>query len=268
MTPNAQYSDRFASMQRLYGQEKAHFIPHLHICVIGIGGVGSWAVEALARSGVGEITLIDNDDIALSNINRQIHTLDSTIDQAKVLAMQERVLQINPQCRCHAIDDLVTQNNLDKYFQKEHSFDYVIDAIDSAKHKSALIYYCKRNKIPIISTGGAGGLLNPTAIEVLDLSKTYNDPLAAKVRSELRYRYNFSRNTKKRFGVECVFSTEQQVYPQADGSIGQAKPDTKGVSLDCNFGYGSSSCVTSVFGFVAAARVIEKALDRAIRQQL
>ena len=230
--------------------------------------MGSWAVEALARSGVGAITLIDHDDIALSNINRQIHTLDTTIDQSKVITMQQRVLQINPECHCYAIDDLLTENNLSKYFHKDSDqnkhtkFDYVIDAIDSVKHKSALIYYCKRNKIPIITTGGAGGLINPTAIEICDLSKTYNDPLAAKVRSQLRQNYNFTRNPKSRFGIECVFSTEQQQYPQADRSVGQEKPSVKGVSLDCNFGYGSSSCVTSVFGFSAAARAIEKSLAR------
>lgn len=262
MTPHSQYSERFAGIQRLYGTNKAKIIPTLHICVIGIGGVGSWAVEALARSGVGEITLIDNDDIALSNINRQIHTLDKTINQSKVSAMRERVLQINPECRCHAIDDLITQSNLSKFFHQDSAFNYVIDAIDSARHKSALIYYCKRNKIPIITTGGAGGLIDPTAIKIIDLSKTHNDPLAANVRSQLRYNYNFSRNTKRRFGVECVYSTEQQLYPQADGSVGQEKPDTKGVSLDCNVGYGSSSCVTSVFGFVAAARAIEKSLAK------
>jgi len=262
VTTHSQYSQRFAGLQRLYGTNKAKFLPTLHICVIGIGGVGSWAVEALARSGAGAITLIDNDDIALSNINRQIHTLDSTIGHSKVLAMKERVLQINPECRCHAVDDLLTQHNLSKYFNEDTPFNYVIDAIDSAKHKSALIYYCKRNKIPIITTGGAGGLIDPTKIEIMDLSKTYNDPLAANVRSQLRYNYNFSRNTKRRFGIECVFSTEQQMYPQADGEIGQQKPGKKGVTLDCNFGYGSSSCVTSVFGFIAAARVIEKSLKK------
>jgi tRNA A37 threonylcarbamoyladenosine dehydratase len=263
------YAERFGGIQRLYGTDKAQLIPELKICVIGIGGVGSWAVEALARSGVGYITLIDHDDIALSNINRQIHTLDSTLEQSKVLTMQARVLAINPECHCHAIDDLVTENNIGKYISKEkhEKFDYVIDAIDSAKHKSALIYYCKRNKIPIITTGGAGGLLNPTAVEICDLSKTYNDPLAATVRLQLRQQYNFTRNPQSRFGVECVYSTEQQLYPQPDGSVGQEKPRTKGVSLDCNFGYGSSSCVTSVFGFAAAARAIEKALARRQRNK-
>lgn len=267
MTEN-DYAERFGGIQRLYGTKRAAILPSLNICIIGIGGVGSWAAEALARSGVGNITLLDHDDIALSNINRQIHTLDSTIEQSKVITMQQRVLQINPYCDCQAIDDLLTESNLSKYFSKhgDNTFDYVIDAIDSVKHKSALIYFCKRNKIPIITTGGAGGLSNPTAVEICDLSKTYNDPLAAKVRSQLRSQYNFSRNPQSRFGVECVFSTEQQLYPQADGSVGQEKPGVKGVSLDCNFGYGSSSCVTSVFGFAAAARVIDKALARRLRK--
>lgn len=268
VTSSSKYDQRFGGVQRLYGKSKAEIIPALHICIIGIGGVGSWAVEALARSGVGAMTIIDHDDIALSNINRQIHTLDNTLEQAKVSAMQERVRLINPDCQCHIIDDLLTENNLSKYIAQEpdKKFDYVIDAIDSVKHKSALLYYCKRNKIPVITTGGAGGLIDPTAIEISDLSKTYNDPLAAKVRSQLRYHYNFSRNPKRRFGIECVFSTEQPLYPQADGSVGQEKPGVKGVSLDCNLGYGSSSCVTSVFGFAAAARAIDKALKKKSRQ--
>ncbi len=267
MTARSKYSQRFGGIQRLYGKNKAELIAHLHICVIGIGGVGSWAAEALARSGIGEITLIDHDDIDVSNINRQIHALDNTLEQAKVVAMQERIKLINPECHCHIVDDLLTENNLSKYIHQDShtSFDYVIDAIDSVKHKSALIYFCKRNKIPIITTGGAGGLSDPTAIEITDLSKTYNDPLAAKVRSQLRYHYNFTRNPKRRFGIECVFSTEQQLYPQADGSVGQEKPSVKGVSLDCNSGYGSSSCVTSVFGFAAAARVINKAIAKKLR---
>jgi len=279
------YTERFAGIERLYGKDRASIISKLHICVIGIGGVGSWAVEGLVRSGVGEITLIDHDDIALSNINRQIHTLDTTINQTKVTAMFDRVIQINPNCQCHIIDDFLSENNLNKYIGLttdsstvthskaliKHEFsnkpyDYVIDAIDSVKQKSALIYYCKRNKIPIITTGGAGGLSNPTNIKIIDLSKTYNDPLAAKVRAQLRQHYHFTRNPKSRFGVECIFSTEQPVYPQADGDVGQEKPPMKGLSLDCNFGYGSSSCVTSVFGFSAAARVIDKAVARRQRQ--
>ncbi|MCK5334647.1 MAG: hypothetical protein KAQ67_00720, partial [Gammaproteobacteria bacterium] len=124
------------------------------------------------------------------------------------------------------------------------------------------IYYCKRNKVPVITIGGAGGLTDPTQISIKDLSKTVNDPLAAKVRSTLRREFNFTKNTKRSFGVECVFSTQQQVYPKPDGSVSQDKPGVKGVSLDCSMGFGASSCVTSVFGFVAVSRAIEKTLKR------
>jgi len=251
-----EYSQRFSGVQRLYGDERAVIISKAHICVIGIGGVGSWAAEALARSGIGEITLIDNDEIGLSNINRQIHTLSSSVGQQKVLVMAERLLQINPELKVNVIDDFITVKTFESYLTK--GYDYVIDAIDSIKFKTLMINYCKRNKIPIITTGGAGGLTDPTKIEVHDLSRTYNDPLAAKVRSKLRQEFGFHRNLKRKFGVECVYSTQQPEYRQDDGSMSQQKPGIHGVSLDCSFGYGASSCITATFGLVAVARVIEK----------
>lgn len=254
------YQERFAGIERLYGIPQAAILKQAHFCVIGIGGVGSWAAEALARSGVGNITLIDHDDIAASNINRQIHSTTETLEQSKVEVMARRIQSINPECNCRPIDDFISETNLEKYLN--HGYDYVIDAIDSIKFKSAMIYYCRRNKIPIITTGGAGGLIDPTAITLADLSKTYNDPLAAKVRSSLRSRYGFSKNGKRNFGVPCVFSTEQQRYPKADGSVCHAKPGIKGVNLDCNMGFGSSSCVTASFGMIAAAKAIEKLLAR------
>jgi len=260
MSSSDSYKQRFGGIARLYGTHSIEIFQQAHVAVIGIGGVGSWAVEALARSGIGRITMIDHDDISITNSNRQIHTLDSTFEQSKVETMAKRIAEINPDCEINAIDDLLTHNNCPKYFSE--SYDYVIDAIDSVKHKCALIYYCKRNKIPIITTGGAGGLIDPTQIEIVDLSKTYNDPLAAKVRSQLRHQYNFSRNPKSRFGVECVYSTEQQMYPQGDGTVGPSKPGVKGATLDCNSGYGSSSCVTASFGFAAAARVMTKILAK------
>jgi tRNA A37 threonylcarbamoyladenosine dehydratase len=230
----------------------------MHVCVIGLGGVGSWATEALARSGVSKLTLIDFDEVAESNINRQLHALDTTIGRKKIDVMQERVSAINPACHCDVIDDFINQNNHAEYLTR--GYDYVVDAIDSIKHKAAVIYYCRRNKIPIISTGGAGGLTDPTMIKVRDLSKTYNDPLASKVRARLRDDYGYTRNPKRYFGVECVFSSQQPVYPGPDGTVSHRKPGVYGVNLDCEFGYGASSCVTAVFGFTAAARVLEKHL--------
>jgi len=260
------YNQRFGGVKRLYGDLGADIVGKMHVCVVGIGGVGSWAVEALARSGVNRITLIDHDDICETNINRQIHALGDTVSLSKVEVMAERITAINPDCKVKAIDDFITETTVSKYLNSD--FDYVIDAIDSIRFKAAMIYYCKRNKIPVITTGGAGGLTDPTQIGVKDLSKTVNDPLAAKVRSTLRREFGFTKNVKRTFGVECVFSTQQQVYPKPDGSVSQDKPGVKGVSLDCSMGFGASSCVTSVFGFIAVARVIEKTLAKKFREQV
>lgn len=252
--------DGFAGIARLYGKEAYALIKNMHVCVVGIGGVGSWVVEALARSAVGSITLIDYDTIALSNVNRQIHTLSSTIDKKKCMAMQERVQQINPDCKVSIIDDFITLENMPDLLN--NGYDYVVDAIDSIKFKAGLIYHCKRNKIPVITTGGAGGLTDPSVIKVVDLSKTYNDALAAKVRSTLRDQYNFTKNTKRSFRVDCVFSSQQQLYPKEDGSVSHEKPGIHGVSLDCRFGYGAASFVTGTFGFIAAAHIIKKFLNK------
>ena len=263
MTDNNQINnneDAFAGISRLYGTKAYALIKNMHVCVIGIGGVGSWVVEALARSAVGKITLIDFDTIAASNVNRQIHTLLNTIDKKKCSAMKERVNQINPDCEVKIIDDFITMENMRELLSTD--YDYVVDAIDSIKFKAGLIYHCKRNKIPVITTGGAGGLTDPSVIKVVDLSKTYNDALAAKVRSTLRDQYNFTRNSKRSFRVDCVFSSQQQLYPKDDGTVSHEKPGIHGVSLDCRFGYGAASFVTGTFGFIAAAHIIKKFLNK------
>ena len=254
------FEQRFAGIQRLYGTDAYELIQQLHICVIGIGGVGSWAVEALARTGVGKLTLIDYDEVALSNMNRQLHTLSDMVGIKKNTVMAERVEQINPHCNVDIVDDFLTMDNMAALLSRD--YDYVIDAIDSIKFKAAMIGFCKRNKIPLITTGGAGGLNDPTMIKVADLSKTYNDPLAAKVRSRLRDSFGFSRNPKRNFGVECVFSSQQQVYPKEDGSVSHKKPGIHGISLDCRFGYGAASYVTATFGFVAVSRAINKIIKK------
>lgn len=263
MTENSQVNnneDAFAGIARLYGCEAYSLIQNMHVCVIGVGGVGSWVVEALARSAVGKITLIDFDTIALSNMNRQIHTLSTTIDKKKCTAMLERVENINPDCVVNIVDDFITMDNMADLLSRD--YDYVVDAIDSIKFKAGLIYYCKRNKIPVITTGGAGGLTDPSVIEVVDLTKTYNDALAAKVRSTLRDQYNFTKNPKRRFGIDCVFSSQQQLYPKEDGTVSHEKPGIHGVSLDCRFGYGAASFVTGTFGFIAAAHIIKKFINK------
>lgn len=252
------YQQRFGSIERLYGAAAIDVIKNMHVCVVGLGGVGSWAAEALARTGIGKLTIIDFDDIQLSNVNRQLHTLTETVGEKKFKVIADRIQQINPHCDCQTIDDFLTLNTLDQYLALSRGYDYVIDAIDSIKFKSAMINHCKRNKIPLITTGGAGGLSDPTMIKVTDISRTYNDPLAAKVRSQLRREYGFPTKAKRNFGIECVFSTQQPVYPKEDGTVSHKKPGIHGVSLDCRFGYGSVTYVTAAFGLVAASRAINK----------
>ncbi len=263
-----QWQQRFSGITRLYGSEAASWIAGSHFCVIGIGGVGSWVAEALARSGVGQITLIDLDDLCVTNTNRQIHALDSTIGQSKVEAMAERLMAINPMCLVNPVADFITPDNQAELL--EQNFDGVIDAIDSVKAKTALIAHCKRYKIPLITVGGAGGQTDPRLITSGDLAKTIQDPLLAKVRNQLRREHNFSTNSKRKFGIEAVYSTQQLVYPQMDGSVCQQKAqmsDGSAMKMDCNAGFGAATMVTGSFGFVAAARAIDKLIARKQRQQ-
>jgi tRNA A37 threonylcarbamoyladenosine dehydratase len=257
---------RFGGTQRLYGIAGTDVLHQSHVCVIGIGGVGSWVAEALARTALGHLTLIDLDDICVTNTNRQIHALQDTVGQAKVAAMAARIKLINANCQVDLIEDFITPENTAQLLHK--GYDYVVDATDSIQAKAAMIAHCKRNKIPIITVGGAGGQVDPTQIAVTDLAKTIQDPLAAKLRSELRRFYGFSQNTKRRFGIDCVYSTEQLRYPQADGSVSNNKPILKGsAKLDCNTGFGAAVAVTATFGFVAAARVIDKLISKKLATQ-
>lgn len=253
------YLNRFSGLARIYGADALPLLQQAKFCIVGVGGVGSWAAEAAARSGIGQITLIDHDDIELSNTNRQIHSLTSTLGQSKVTALAERILQINPQCECLAIDDLVTRANLESF--QFAQYDAVIDAIDHARHKLSLLHYLRRHKIRLVSTGGAGGLTDPTKIEIADLTQTYNDPLLAKVRANLRHQVGYTRNPKRRFGIDCVFSTQQPLYPTADGAVSHQKPLMENqTTLDCASGLGSFVGVTASFGMAAVAHAIDKYL--------
>jgi tRNA A37 threonylcarbamoyladenosine dehydratase len=257
----SEYQLRFGGIARLYGQTGAQTIQKAHFCVIGIGGVGSWAAEALARNGIGEITLIDLDDICTTNINRQIHALSDTIGDSKVDVMAERIKQINPECKVNCIEDFVTEDNLFDLMSK--NYDYVIDAIDSVKIKTAIIAHCKRNKLPLITIGGAGGQTDPSQIQLTDLSQTYQDPLLSKVRNQLRREYNFSRNTKRKFGIDAVFSTEQLMYPDADGEVCHAKQTQDGaMRLDCSGGFGAATHVTASFAFFAVGKAMSKLIKK------
>lgn len=253
---------RFSGIARLYGEQGLQIFQQSHIAVIGIGGVGSWVAEALARTGIGKITLIDLDEVCVSNINRQIHATDNTIGNSKTTAMAERIKSINPDCQVFEINDFVGYENLDDCLSKD--YDYVVDAIDSAAIKAAIINWCRRKKVPVISIGGAGGKIDPSQITIGDLSRTKNDPLLAKVRSQVRAYHGFSRNPKRTYSVDCVYSTEQVRFPDGKGSTTFQKPG-ESMSLDCSSGFGAVSHLTASFAFQAVARLLDKRLKRAIK---
>jgi tRNA A37 threonylcarbamoyladenosine dehydratase len=241
---------RFSGIDRLHGHGALARLATAHVCVVGIGGVGSWAAEALARSGVGRLTLIDLDHVAESNVNRQIQALTETIGQAKVLAMQARIAAINPSCTVSTIEEFVTEDNVAELIP---ACDAVIDAIDQVRPKAAMIAHCRRAKIPVVTTGGAGGRTDPARLKVDDLSRTTQDALASKLRARLRKEYGFPRDPKKKFGVACVYSDEPIRRPLAEAACDIDESGLHGLSCA---GYGSSVCVTAAFGFAAASRAV------------
>ncbi|WP_299774029.1 tRNA cyclic N6-threonylcarbamoyladenosine(37) synthase TcdA [uncultured Pseudoteredinibacter sp.] len=255
------YRQRFSGIARLYGDNSLIQLASAHMMVIGIGGVGSWLAEALARSGVGEISLVDMDEVCVSNINRQVHALQSTIGQSKIDLMSARLKDINPDIRVNCIDDFLDQDNITELVGQD--IDVVIDAIDSGKVKAALIAHCRSHKQQVITLGSAGGKVNPARVISGDLSKTIKDPLLARVRKILRQQYGFPRNPKRVFSVEAVYSPEQMRYPDGEGGFTEQKPkQDAGQGLDCSGGFGSITMVTSVFAMHAATRAIERYLER------
>jgi tRNA threonylcarbamoyladenosine dehydratase len=250
------FDRRFGGIGRLYGADAQERFRRAHICVVGIGGVGSWSAEALARSGVGALTLIDLDHVAESNINRQIHALDATLGAAKVAAMAERIHGINPGCMLTLVEDFVTPENAASLLAG--GFDVVIDAIDQVRAKVAMIACCRQLRLPVVVAGGAGGKIDPTQIRIDDLSRTVQDPLLARVRAQLRKEHGFSRDAKKKFGVAAVYSTEPLHVPQGDATCGERMPAG---GLNCA-GFGSSMCITASFGLFAASAALRLLPER------
>jgi tRNA A37 threonylcarbamoyladenosine dehydratase len=252
---------RFGGVARLYGAPALDAFERAHVAVIGIGGVGSWVAEALARSAIGTLTLIDLDNVAESNTNRQIHALDGNYGKPKVEAMAERIKLINPACDVRLVEDFVEPSNFDALLGS--GFEYVVDAIDSVRTKTALIAWCVEHRVPLITVGGAGGQLDPTRIRIDDLALTIQDPLLSKVRGQLRKHHGFPRGPKARFKVSAVYSDEPLIYPEAavcdvdnEAEHVTTSPGHQGpVGLNCA-GFGSSVCVTASFGFAAAAYVL------------
>jgi tRNA A37 threonylcarbamoyladenosine dehydratase len=257
------FDRRFGGVARLYGDAALARFRNAHVCVIGVGGVGSWIVEALARSAIGKITMIDLDNLAESNVNRQIHALTDTLGQAKVTALAQRIAQINPSCQVTEIEEFIDADNLDAMIGSR-GFDYVIDAIDNVRAKTALIAYCRAHGIKLVTIGGAGGQVDPTKIEVRDLCRTEQEPLLAKVRKLLRQQHRFPRGIKNKFGIDAVFSTEPLRFPEAEEAC-EINSDASGddaeragvTGLNCA-GFGSAMVVTAAFGLVAASLVLNK----------
>ena len=239
---------RFGGLDRLYGVPGAQAIRQAHVAVVGIGGVGSWAAEALARSGVGQLTLIDLDHVSESNINRLIHALETTLGQAKVLAMRDRIAQINPDCRVNCIDEFVEPDNWPELLP--HGVDAVIDACDQVRAKTAMAAWSMQSKKLFISVGAAGGKRHAHLVDIDDLSRTTHDPLLAQMRYRLRKEFGAAREGKT-IGVACVFSREAVSAPDASCAV-----EGDG-SLNCH-GYGSTVSVTATFGQCAAGWLMDK----------
>lgn len=257
-----QFDVRFGGIRRLYSKEGLERLRRAHVCVVGIGGVGSWAVESLARSGVGRLTLVDLDDVCVSNVNRQIHALDGEIKKTKVAVMAHRARAINPDIEVHPVEAFLTPGNAASLL--DNDYDYVFDAIDSPREKCLMIVRCLERGIPIITAGGAGGRRDPTRIRVDDLARSNGDRLLQSVRKTLRADHGFPRGGKK-FGVDCVFSNEPPVFPQKDGSVCETRDAGADLRLDCRSGFGTATFVTGTFGFVAAARIVERLVDETLR---
>jgi tRNA A37 threonylcarbamoyladenosine dehydratase len=253
------FARRFGGIARLYGERALERFRTAHVCVVGVGGVGSWVVEALARSAIGQLTLIDLDNVAESNINRQIQALGSTVGMAKIEALRARIADINPFCAVTLVEDFIDPDNLDTMIGIDR-YDYVVDAIDSVKPKAALVAWCREHGIPLVTVGGAGGQLDPTKVEVRDLARTEQEPLLKKVRKILRARYGFAKGEKNKYHIDAVFSMEPLRYPD---SAEACEVDANSVTgLNCA-GFGSSMVVTATFGMVAAGHVLRKMAEAA-----
>ncbi len=253
------HAERFAGIDRLYGRGSSLRLAAAHVCVVGIGGVGSWAVEALARSGVGRLTLIDADEVCLSNTNRQLPALEGQFGQSKVQLMAARVRAINPAARVEAVERFLTPATLDELLDR--GYDLVLDACDAFRVKLETVAWCRRRKLPLVVVGSAGGRVDPTQVRVRDLSRTEHDAMLSLIRKKLRQDFAFPRNPDRYFGVPAVYSLENVRYPQADGSVCGTRPEGEdGFRLDCGGGLGAATHITGAFAFAAVGRVLERLL--------
>ncbi|MFO7725249.1 MAG: tRNA threonylcarbamoyladenosine dehydratase [Oceanipulchritudo sp.] len=253
-TPSPSYFQRFGGIARLYGHQGLEAFAHAHVAVIGIGGVGSWVAEALARSGVGTLSLMDLDDICLTNTNRQIHALTETIGAPKIRVMASRLRSINPDVVVHERSAFYREAIAEAFF--ETPFGFIVDAIDSVRNKAHLLATARRLTRPVVSIGGAGGRIDPTRIKTDDLSRSSGDRLLMLVRKKLRSAYHFPRVGRGRFRIPCVYSDEPPRFPAADGSVCSLRGPAAPSGLTCDTGLGSATHITASMGFFAAGIVL------------
>ena len=252
--------ERFAGIERLYGAGSVARLAQRHVCVVGVGGVGSWAAEALARSGVGRLTLIDADEVGVAKTIRQMHPLDGEFGKPKVGVMAARLHAINPALRLEGVERFLTTSTLDELLDR--GYDAVLDACDAFRVKLEMIAWCRRRKLPIVSVGSAGGRTDPTQIRVRDLSRTEHDAMFSLIRKKLRTDFNFPRNPDRYFGVSAVYSLQNVQYPQPDGTVcGNRPPGGDTLNLACGGGLGAATHVTGAFAFAAVGKVMERLLQ-------
>jgi tRNA A37 threonylcarbamoyladenosine dehydratase len=251
------FAARFGGVARLYGRVGLERLRGARVCIVGVGGVGSWVVEALARSGVGALTLIDLDDVCVTNVNRQLPALEGQIGRPKIEVLAERVRAIHPGCRVEPVADFFTAANAGRLLAARYNF--VVDAIDKLTNKCVLIAGCRERALPVLTVGGAGGKRDGTAVRVADLSHTEQDEMLRQVRRKLRRDFGFPRDMRQKFGVPCVYSPEKPVYPWADGTCAKKpEPGGESLTLDCASGFGTAAFVTGAFGLAAAGEIVRR----------
>ncbi len=250
------FHDRFGGLARLFGRAALERLQRAHVCVVGLGGVGSWTVEGLARSGIGALTLIDLDDVCITNVNRQLPALDGQIGRPKATVLAERVRLINPACRVETALEFFTAATAGRLLATP--FDYVVDAVDRMSIKALLIAECRQRGLPVLTVGAAGGRRDPMRIRTGDIGEA-GDELMRQVRKKLRRDHGFIVGEHRgitRMGIRCVWSEERPVYAWADGTCAPEAEPGANLKLDCETGFGSAVFVTGMFGLAAAGEVV------------
>jgi tRNA A37 threonylcarbamoyladenosine dehydratase len=246
--------DRFGGLARLYGREALEKLDRAHVCIIGLGGVGSWIAEALARSAIGQMTLIDLDDVCITNTNRQLPALEGEYGRPKIDVLAERVERINPACRVTRRHAYLTEATAEELIHPGYTF--VVDAVDRMTPKALIIARSRELGLDVITIGGAGGRRDPTMVRVGDLGATSGDMLLRLVRKKLRRAHGWPAGNGHVMQVRAVYSREPQVFPWSNGEVcATAEPGTN-LHMDCASGFGAASFVTGAFGFAAAAELV------------